>query len=448
MLHTIKSILLVCLGALLLNACAQTPVKTYPYSDIEIKYAVRHFEADVTQSVEKFKGDYLTREQIESISKEHFIQLLKDNNLLAEEGDINVVDLDIFIDYTRRFVGDGTPFPVEKMTAPTVDLHEASYLGDTVIRKNISRNLLLDDLFNGLLTETEELERTTAQAVANKLLENLQNRNQYDRNAFAAMTAGMTDNEKKQKRQYSETPLPQDPSSYGLDSENYLPEALVQRYLQRLANGSRDERIDLYKELIGEWNNSSALYEQINATVLTGYESTDSDVIEEVIWASKALAYSGLARYRSTLNTIMNSNAPDKLKGYVEDYLETMTVRTEQAKTVHDVSTMSPDLDWQTNQLRNMLNSSDNQLRVSAVKTIYRNQLYSDPLLDEISHILRSEAVLPRKRYAAFSDFYAWNCRVLGSSGKTKYKALLTDLAENAYSHKVREYAEEFADEL
>ena len=96
----------------------------------------------------------------------------------------------------------------------------------------------------------------------------------------------------------------------------------------------------------------------------------------------------------------------------------------------------------------NMLNSSDNQLRVNAAQAIYREHLNNERLLDEVSDILRQEAKLPRNRYAGFSDFYAWNCRVLGSSGNVKYKALLTDLAENAYNYKVREYADEFADEL
>lgn len=186
----------------------------------------------------------------------------------------------------------------------------------------------------------------------------------------------------------------------------------------------------------------------INATVLAGYESTNSDTTEEVIWASKALAYSGLERYRSTLDAVMNGNAPERLKNYVEGYLETMTDRTKQAKVVHNVSTMYPELDWQTNQLMNMLNSSDKQLRGNAAQAIYRKHLNNERLLDEISDILRQEAKIPRNRYVGFSDFYARNCRVLGSSGNVKYKALLTDLAENAYSHKVREYADEFADEL
>lgn len=445
---TIKPVLLVCFSMLLLTACAQTPVKTYPHSDIEIKYNVRHFETDVTQSVKEFNGDYLSREQIETISKNLFIQLLKENDLLAEEGDIHVVDLAIFVDYTRRFVGDETPFPMEKMIAPRIDLHEASYLGDIAIRDTIKRNLRLDDFFDGLLTESDNLERASARAVARTLMERLQNINQYDRNAFAAMTAGMTNSEIKQKRQYTEKQLPTRAQPPGLNSERYLPEAHVQRYLQQIAKGSRDERIDLYKQLIGEWNNSKAIYDKINATVLAGHESKDSDVIEEVIWASKALAYSGLSRYRPTLETVMDSSAPEELKSYVEGYLETMSVRTKQANVIHDVSTMYPDLDWQSNQLLNMLNSSDNKLRTHAARTIYRNQLYSERLLDEVSDILQREAVLPRKRYAAFSDFYAWNCRVLGSSGKTKYKPLLTDLAENAYTSKVREYAEEFADEL
>ncbi|WP_417440289.1 hypothetical protein [Idiomarina sp.] len=444
----IKPILLACFSLLLLNACAQTSTKTYPHSDIKIKYSVRYFEADVIQSVPEFEGDYLSREQLETITKAKFINLLKENDLLAEEGDVNVVDLDIFVDYSRRFVGDATPFPVEKMLSPIIALHEASYLGDIAIRKNINRGMTLKGISTGLIGDNTELERAATGAIANSLMERLQNVNQYDRNAFAAMTAGMTDKQIEQKRRYTQKQAPVKVQPPGLASEQYLPEELVQQYLTRLAEGSRDERIDLYKQLVGEWNNSSAVYDVINATVLAGYESTNADTTEEVIWASKALAYSGLERYRSTLDAVMNGNAPERLKNYVEGYLETMTDRTKQAKVVHNVSTMYPELDWQTNQLMNMLNSSDKQLRGNAAQAIYRKHLNNERLLDEISDILRQEAKIPRNRYVGFSDFYAWNCRVLGSSGNVKYKALLTDLAENAYSHKVREYADEFADEL
>ncbi len=448
MLKYIKPYLLACSSLLLLSACAQTPTKTYPHSDIKIKYAVRHFEADITQSVAKFKGNYLRRDELENLSKTRFINLLKENDLLAEDGDTNVVDLSIFVDYSRRFVGDETPFPMDKMVAPRIALHEASYLGDVAIRENISWGLRLNRGFDGLLMESPQLETETALAIGNSLMERLKKVHQYDRNAFAAMTASMTAEQIHQQRRFTPKQEFNRVQPPGLSSEYYLPEQHVQSYLARLAEGNREERIDLYKQLIGEWNNSSALYDAINSTVLAGHEDTDSDTTEEVIWAAKALAYSGLDSYRPTLKKVMDSNAPEKLKNYVEQYLETMTVRTRQAEIVHDVSTMYPQLDWQTNQLINMLNSRDTFLRTHAAKSIYRQHLDNERLLDEVSDILRHEAKLPRLRYAPFQDFYAWGCRLLGSSGNVKYTALLLDLSENANSEKVREYADEFADEL
>ncbi|WP_199610623.1 hypothetical protein [Flocculibacter collagenilyticus] len=449
MFQYIKFILLTC-SILMLTACAQTkkPVTTYPHSNIEIKYAIRHFEADVVQSIEKFKNGYLSQEQIESAAKKRFIYLLKENNLLASDTDVNVVDLDIFIDYERRFVGDATPFPMEKLVPPIISLHEASYLGDIAIRKSITTGLTLKDKFGGLLTEKRELEIATVNAIANMLFKRLKKVNQYDRNAFAAMTAGMTEKQIEQKRRYTPLQTPTKAKPPGLTSEQYIPQDRIQQYLTQLNEGNREERLNLYKKLIEEWINSYSLYDKINTIVLNNHESTNSDTIEEVIWATKALAYSGLERYRSTLNTIMKSNASDKLKGYVEDYLEAMTVRAKQAKVVHDTSTMYPNLDWQTNQLLNMLNSSDDDLRGSAVRNIYRQHLNNTRLLDEISEILSIEATIPRNRYMKFSDFYAWGCRVLGSSGNIKYKALLEDLSKNGHTPKVRKFAEKFADEL
>lgn len=456
MTQYIKQILLVCLSIVLLSACAHSkspgqskpPVQSYPHSDIEIKYAVRHFEADLVQSVPKFEGNYLSREQLETIIRNQFISLLKEQNLLAAEGDINVVDLDIFVDYSRRFVGDATPFPVEKMVSPIIALHESSYLGDVVIRSKVTSGMALDDVFNGLTTHNIELEHKTAQAIANSLMKRLNSVSQYDKNAFAAITAGMSAEQIKQKRRYTKKEMPTKTKPAGLASEQYLPEELVQSYLLSLTEGNAATRINLYKQLISEWNNSTAVYDAVNTRVLTSYQSTAAADVEEMIWATKALAYSGIERYRSILDTVMASDAPQRLQDYVKNYLETMTVRSQQAKVIHDVSTMYPELDWQTNQLMNMLNSGDGTLRLNAVKIIYKQQPNNERLLDELSDILQREAKVQRNRYAGYSDFYAWSCRVLGSSGNAKYKAVLIDLADNAYTYKVREFADKFAGKL
>lgn len=456
MTQYIKQILLVCSSIILLSACAQSkspgqskpPVQSYPHSDIEIKYAVRHFEADLVQSVAKFKGNYLSREQLETIIRKHFISQLAEQNLLAAEDDINVVDLDIFVDYSRRFVGDATPFPVEKMVSPIIALHENSYLGDVVIRSKVSGGMALADIFNGLTTHNIELEHKTAQAIANSLIKRLISTMQYDKNAFAAITAGMSAEQIKQNRLYTKKEVLTKAKPAGLASEQYLPEELVQSYLLSLTEGNAAKRIDLYKQLISEWNNSTAVYDVINARVLAGYQNTAATDVEEMTWATKALAYSGLERYRPTLDTVVTGDAPKKLQDYVRKYLETMTVRSEQASVIHDISTMYPELDWQTNQLLNMLNSSDSSLRLDAVKVIYKQQLNNERLLDELSDILQREAKVQRNRYAGYSDFHAWSCRVLGSSGNAKYKAVLTDLADNAYTYKVREFAGKFVRKL
>lgn len=450
MVRYLKPILSACLSLLLLASCAQSkaPEKmpTYPHSDIDIKYSVRHFEADVTQSVEKFTGNYITQQQLERIVQTRFVSLLKENNLLASDSDVNVVDLDIFVDYSRRFVGDETPFPAPKLVAPIISLHEASYLGDVVIRHKITTGLALKDIFNGLTTHNVELEYKTADAIANSLLLRLKSINQYDKNAFAAMTSGMTPQQIEKKRQYTPKVALTTVKPVGLTTEQYLPEELIQGYLSSLAQGDTAARIAVYKQLIAEWVNSTAVYDVINERVLANYQNTTD--MGEMIWAIKALAYSGLERYRSTLDTVLQGNTPPKLQNYVEDYLSAMATRIEQARVIHDISTMSPELDWQTNQLLNMLRSSDADLRLYAVKQTYKQHLTNETLLDELSRILQQEAKIPRHRYGKFVDFHAWSCRVLGSSGNSKYKSVLTDLAENAHMYKVREFAEKFGKKL
>ncbi|WKE66483.1 hypothetical protein PVT67_04330 [Gallaecimonas kandeliae] len=442
---------LILLAAGLLSGCAShETAPTYPHSDIAVKYHIRHFAMDMATSDSDLGKNLLQPGKAKVLVQTQLIKKLRDKGLLADKNDVNVVDLDIFVDYVRHFVGDGTPFPTDKLREPNMRLTITNYLGDEVLYFHESPvfDRVKGVALGGMLDDDQKLQYAYLSATVNSLIEATEDDRQFVSDAFSFKTKGLNEEAIIAKRRYTEKPPIVESKPVGLASKDYIPSTVVQPYLQALASGDRDKRIDTDKALLGTWFYSKELYDRVQKQVLDNYLGTDPEMVKEAIWATKALAYSGLEQYRSTVVDVANLTKDEKLKKYALKYQRTMTERVVMAKAIHDVSTMDPSLDWRANQLSNMLRSGDGDLRDFAVKTIYKDYGKNAYLLAQLSHILDTEARSDHFRYGGQSDFYAWACRVLGVSGDKGYKPLLDDMAQHAASPMVREYAEKFAGKL
>ena len=63
---------------------------------------------------------YGTKADMQLAVKEFLENELSEKKLLASSEGENVMILDVFVDYRRNFVGDGTPFPVPSLRPPEV----------------------------------------------------------------------------------------------------------------------------------------------------------------------------------------------------------------------------------------------------------------------------------------------------------------------------------------
>ncbi|ROQ25986.1 hypothetical protein [Gallaecimonas pentaromativorans] len=448
------------LAAALLSGCASKAIDGkphYPKSHITVKYRIRHFDIDISKSFDRLGKRMLPEEQGKALARQYLDTRLQDEGLLASQDDLNVVDLDIFIDYHQRFVGDKTPFPVDKMVNPTMQFFTKHYLGDEMLEQDISpvfdpqnlNNFISGVPLNGMFTDDSKLEYRYLSATVNNVIEYIQADRQYDANAFAFKTKGLDKAAILAKRQArSEQAKAADIKPVGLTSADYIPAEINAPYIAGIKSTDRDQRIDTDKSLLKVWLYSDALYGLVQKQVLDNYQSSDPAAIEEATWAAKALALSGLEKYRPTVQLVADKGATEALQKYAKRYLLQMDYHSRLAKQIHDVSTMDPSLDWRGNQLSNMLRTGDDDQRMYAIKDIARNYGTNPYLLAQLSHILDTEARISRFRFQKQDNFYAWICRILGKSGNKSYQPLLEDIAAHGVYKKTRKYAEAFADKL
>lgn len=443
------------LTSLLIASCSSSPKQpNIPHSDIVIKYSVRSFEMDLTQTSYKVGQGFPERAELESLLKADFIRKLEADDLLATENDINVVDLDIFVDYRRRFVGDATPIPMNTLAPPDVRVTEKTLLGNITLRHDKSGHLTNKKLvFSTDQEQSKGQELVNIFAISNTLIIRLKNRRQTDANLFAQQVNGLSPDAIRSKREFTEKAAMLPPvlaGRTGLVSADYIPSEVIDGYVKILTGSNSKQRLDTYSQITTTWINNTALYDVIADNIKQNYSSTDKNIVKETIQATKALAFSGLSHYESVIEQISKDAASEELKNYAVKALAILSERAELAVIVHNTEVMNPELDWQSNQLANMLMSDSLQLRSFAIKEIYRTQLHNTELLDVVSYQLDTEATVQRYRINTwqYNDFYAWSCRVLGSSKNVKYKPVLEKVATHTEVSKVRDYAKKFAKQL
>lgn len=439
---------------LLLAGCSSSPKQPIaPHSDIVIKYSIRHFEMDLIQENYKVGQSFPDRSNLEQLLKTDFIRQLKENNLLAAENDINVVDLDIFVDYRRRFVGDLTPFPLESLAPPDVRLREIALFGNKRLRYDQSG--LLSNKTLVFSTDSEksiDKEQKNIIAISNTLIKRLKNRRQIDANNFAQHIKNLDASTIQARRASSENTLLSQPpiltKRTGISSYDYIPSDVIQSYILEVQSNDIKQRLNTYKKLSSIWVNNEELYNTIAANINQQLNIIDKASVNEMIEATKVLALSGLPQNKAVIKAIAENAASEDLKKYAAKATQLLSEREELAAIVHDTKAMVPELDWKSNQLINMLMSDNAKLRSYAIKDIYRTQLNNTAVLDVVSYQLEKESLAERFRTWKHNDFYAWSCRVLGSSGNKTYKLVLDTVATQAVNPKVRDYAKKFAKEL
>lgn len=214
----------------------------------------------------------------------------------------------------------------------------------------------------------------------------------------------------------------------------------VRQYIEILNSGTLSRQINAAKEITNSGLSDPELFDLINTQLLDNYlESSGTDHGDYMAWLCKALASSGLDKYKPTLEKIVETTKDSKLERYAMQSLEKFEEYAEINKIISDEGNASPDRDPEVTKIINMLKSDMMKLKRDAAKMVTRKD-YSDPAIYEIIN----DDLLAGYTSANDDltvDAMSWLCKALATSGNPQHKVTLSEIAENAGNSKLAKYA-------
>lgn len=222
------------------------------------------------------------------------------------------------------------------------------------------------------------------------------------------------------------------------------PSPLTQRYINVLSsNASQQAQLDVLNQL--QWSGLSdpRLYDLIEQKLLELYPDARGDEVDLASWYAKSLGTSGLAKYVTTLQAIIDSDARSKIKKYAREGIDNVVKYTHWNPIIADREGLDPDKPERTNGFVNMLRSDQWALKNMAAKRIYSDKVYDPYLLDVLYGQIMALYETDHQGDLQIQTV-AWMCRALASSRVPRYQSTLEEVAANAGSSKVRSYAKKY----
>lgn len=428
------------IAILFLSGCSSSPKIEFANVTPGSKFVVEKFNLDLVQKL-SFPG-YLDQQQAQELMEMAFIAQMKSKGLLADTNDVNAVPIEVNVFFRRIYTGEDTPFPIDHLSNIRTFYHihmlENGKKYPILISKERANSLLSIIKYD---SERRDLELTIAVGV------DVVNQFEQSIPASAGYTEDATEFKKAHQMimsrysEFKQSPKPE------ID-RTYIPDSVTSELFAEIVSEQRKTRMDGYKKIQKQWLNQSKLFDSINESILSNYKKVQQpeelDELEEQI---ETIAESGLVMYLDTLELVAKDGSSETLRKFAQDSVKEMRARYIKSYLVHQPLPEGINLDWTAHQLYNMTISDDLDLKKFAVKRIYREYPKNEILLDALSKELEA-SVGYGYRPSLYSDYHAWICRVLGMSGNQKYKAQLVRLSTEATREKVRDFAEEFADEL
>ena len=222
------------------------------------------------------------------------------------------------------------------------------------------------------------------------------------------------------------------------------PSPLTQRYIDVFSgNASEQAQRNALNQL--QWSGLSdpRLFDLLEQKLLELYPGARGNDADLASWYAKSLGTSGLDKYRTTLQGIIDSNANSKIRKYAREGLDNLDRYANWNPIISSPDGVDPDKPEQTNAFVNMLRSGDWSLQNMAAKRIYSDKVYDPYLLDVLDAEIRALYSVDYQANLQIQTV-AWMCRALSSSRNVAYQATLEEVAANAGNSKVRNYARKY----
>ena len=230
--------------------------------------------------------------------------------------------------------------------------------------------------------------------------------------------------------------------SHAAQDSHTAKDSQRQSLLEQLSSDDRNLRISASKIITHGGITDKTIYDRLHQLVEEGYKTglDNKYHIDEISWHTKALATSGDEKYRPTIQSVSNANHK-KLRRHGSDSLEALSNWAKWNPIINSKEYASPGQAQEVTRYLAMLKSNHYALKMQAAQGIYQNHLYDEKLLDTVSEELLAHYQKINKRDKVEIQSMAWLCKVLGNSGKQKYKTTLENVANTAPHRKIKQHA-------
>lgn len=439
--------LIIAATAMLVSGCASkrvAPEVKHAQLASDDKFTVSKFDFVLAYRVNV--PDLLRQEELKKITFQGFLDGLEKADLHADDNDSDAKPLHVRASYYRRFVGDETPIPTHVLAQPNLGytITEESVNGELLIAEenDLTKNMLFEKDFSKEILTAYQLGYYMAEQLAKKVPDGI------DELPKIILSP-------ERMSEYQSLALELKSRNYNPETDrNYIPDSVIEPLFKLVSSEDYDTRMDGYEEIQDQWINSPKLFDYLAEQVKNSYtKSLNKDELEELEEQIKTISGAGLKEYLPVIDQVANSSTSQEIRAYALEASETLRERHLRSFVIHQPLPEGIELSWKEHQLYNMTRATvfgvdDVALQKRAVKEIYRNYLDNETLLDAVSKELEHSTAILSHRNSKSTDYYAWSCRVLGMSGNLKYKPQLERISKTALSAKVREFAEEYAEEL
>ena len=407
------------------------------FSD-EPKFSIGEFNLHLVQNF--YFGKYLVERDFSEVVEKELVAYLESAGRYSNKKDSDSIQLNVFVEYYRRFPGDQTPFPRKVLAFPLVTFKFVGVKNGAEVINYQSKQLtnsagsyFFGDGDNEIIKDYN-FASSVALEISKEIAEHTPgfDYKNVDVKGLASRIQGYKIAFEKRNREVA--------------FNAYIPDAEVAEFISGLDHPKPKERIRNYQNIKNQWFNNPVLFEAIEVKIRELYPTAKKgQPLKEVRYALNALASSGDMKYLALFQEIeATEGVVDPILSEIDDSKEILQKRNRQVQIVHDPSTMNATKSWEVNQFSNRLLLNDSRELKETIKVISVKYGDNEYLLDKLEKMLLEEVAESGLKAMHRSDVHAWMCRALGQSKNKKYLTTLQEIKDNASAEKTKKYAKKF----
>jgi len=402
------------------------------------KYKISSFKLDLAESVSY--AQFLKEDEFSYVVKDTVELMLKRVNKLAENDDNDAINLDIYVDYYRRFVGDQSPWPIASLAPPNcIYTIDAKKNGAIVFR-----------------LKTDELTETSGTfAIWEK------NRPDYYKKDYSrafGLALSIVSSISGKAKDFS-PPRPQELTDLSVRAELYhskfgapnnqtvdfyVPDDAAEPYIVAMTDANKKVRINNFNAITQEWIFNEKLVLAVRAHIEKLLQApVDKDAEKELRYAMNALASFGLVEDLSVFEKIKNKTGFSKdVYKEVGDSINILKKRSDQNLVVHRFSSDIANQPWEVKQLVNRLSLTSVKDLLQVISRVKRSYPRNPIILNAMKTRLEKEALVFNYKARMYTEVDAHFCRVIGNSGNPEYLPFLEMMSQKAFMDYTREHCQ------